>query len=125
MKGRIVVIDNDETTLATVRSILQAEGYEVLSATSGLEANQFIYGAVAPDLILLDVVMPFCDGTKKTEFIKERESSRTIPVVLMSGKTKGELKKLAASSGADGYITKPISRESLLTEVAGHIPVAK
>ena len=121
MKKLILVVDNDPVTLTLVQAMLVSEGFEVVTATSGLMANKYIYDERVPDLILLDVMMPFCDGTKKAEFIKERETSREIPVVLMSSKPASELKKLAEESGAEGYLPKPIKKIALLAEVARHL----
>jgi CheY-like chemotaxis protein len=118
---RILVVDNDDVTLLTVKAMLEGEGYEVRAAASALEANQHIYGDETPDLILLDVMMPFLDGVKKTAFLKEREKSRDIPVLLMSSKPKRELEELAKSSGADGCITKPITPGALLAAITRHL----
>jgi CheY-like chemotaxis protein len=121
MKKLILVVDNDTVTLTLIQAMLASEGFDVVTATSGLMANKYIYDARVPDLILLDVMMPFCDGTKKVEFIKEREASREIPVVLISGKPASELKELAEQSGAEGYLPKPIKKIALLAEIARHL----
>ena len=117
----IVVIDNDEVTLEIVKAILAAEGYGVRTAVSAVGANEHIYGNRPPDLILLDVMMPFLDGPKKIEFLKERESSRDIPVVLISSKSRTELSRLARQAGAVGFVSKPIGKEDLLAEVSRHL----
>lgn len=117
-KKNILVIDDDEFFLATIRDLLEKGGYEVSMATSGLEANRFIYGERPPDLILLDIVMPYLSGTKKVVYIKERESSKDIPIILMSSKSRAELEKLTRSSGADGFIEKPVTKERLFAEVS-------
>ena len=111
---RVLVIDDDDYTLTVVRDMLEEMGVEVLTSTSGLEANRYIYGKQKPDLILLDVVMPFLDGGKKASLLKERETSRDIPVYLISSKPEEELKNIAKASGAEGYITKPLSKLNLL-----------
>ena len=120
-KKRILVIDNDEVTLALVQALLEGEGFEVESACSGLGANEHIYGDHPPDLILLDVMMPFQDGLQKLEFLKERETSRSIPVVLMSSKPRLELERLSRSSGAQGFIVKPVEKSVLLAAMSKHL----
>ena len=116
---RILVIDDCKFQLALVRDLLEAKGFEVVTAESGLEANNHIYGRSRPDLILLDVAMPMLDGDRKAKLIKERESSRDIPVILMSGKGEEELRRLVVSSGADGYVQKPINDGSLTDLISG------
>jgi len=111
---RIVVIDDSQLILAVATEALQNAGYEVLATDSGIEANQYIYSTRRPDLILIDVMMPMLNGDRKVRLLKERESSRHIPVLLMSTKSKEELEELTRQAGADGYIQKPFSEDSLV-----------
>ena len=120
-KKRILVVDDDRVSLAIARDMLLEEGFQVESADSALAANQYVYGPNPPDLILLDVVMPLLSGDRKIQFLKEREASRNIPVVLMSGKPRSELMKIARDSRADGFVTKPLERESLMAAIARHL----
>jgi CheY-like chemotaxis protein len=121
VKKRILIIDNDEVTLALVQALLEGEGFEVATAFSGLGANEHIYGKNPPDLILLDIMMPFQNGIQKLEFLKERESSRSIPVILLSSKPREELEELSRSSGAQGFVVKPVDKGALLAALARHL----
>ena len=114
---RIVVIDDSKLVLAIATEALEGAGFEVLATDSGIEANQFIYSSRRPDLILIDVMMPLLNGDRKVRLLKERESSRHIPVILMSTKTREELEQLTRESGADGYIQKPFNEASLVQQV--------
>ncbi len=115
MKGkRIIVIDDCKLTLAMARDILEEAGHQVVTAETGIEANEHIYGLPRPELILIDVVMPMLNGDRKVRLLKDREVSREIPVVLMSTKSEEELHELAAASGADGFLQKPLTHEKLL-----------
>jgi len=118
---RILIVDDDKLSLTIARDMLEEAGYEVQSAGSALEANTHIYGPSQPDLILLDVVMPLLSGDRKIQFLKEREASKNIPVVLMSGKPRQELREIARSSGADGFLTKPLDKDSLVSAILRHI----
>jgi CheY-like chemotaxis protein len=118
---RILIVDDDKVSLNIARDMLEEAGYMVQTAESALEANEHIYGPFRPDLIFMDVVMPFLSGDKKIEFLKEREASRNIPVVLISGKPKHELKEIAHRSGADGFLTKPLDKYSLVSAIKRHI----
>ena len=119
---RIVVIDDSKLVLAVAADALEGAGYEVITTESGIEANQFIYSTRRPDLILIDVMMPMLNGDRKVRLLKERESSRHIPVLLMSTKSSSELEELVKSSGADGYIQKPFNDISLVSQVQRLVP---
>jgi CheY-like chemotaxis protein len=119
---RVVVIDDSKLVLAVVADALEGAGYEVITTDSGIEANQFIYASRRPDLILIDVMMPMLNGDRKVRLLKERESSRHIPVLLMSTKPSSELEELVKSSGADGYIQKPFNDISLVSQVQRLLP---
>lgn len=120
-RKRILIIDNDEVTLALLQALLEGEGYEVATASSGLGANTHIYGGTPPHLILLDVMMPFQNGVQKLGHLRERESSRSIPVILMSSKPRRELEELSRSSGAQGFVVKPVEKSALLAAMARHL----
>ncbi len=66
--------------------------------------------------------MPMLNGDRKVRLLKERESSRAIPVLLISAKTETELERLVANSGAEGYLQKPVKKEVLLEKVRRFIP---
>lgn len=117
IQKRIVVIDDSKLVLAIATEALEGAGFEVLATDSGIEANQFIYSSRRPDLILIDVMMPLLNGDRKVRLLKERESSRHIPVILMSTKARDELEQLTRESGADGYIQKPFNEASLVQQV--------
>ncbi|PLY07717.1 MAG: two-component system response regulator [Desulfuromonas sp.] len=114
---RVILIDDCKLTLAMARDILEPAGYEVLTAESGIEANQHIYATPPPDLIMIDVVMPMLQGDRKVKLLKDRETSAKIPVLLMSSKSLDELEVLVRESGADGYMQKPLRPQNLLQAV--------
>jgi DNA-binding response OmpR family regulator len=120
-RKRVLVIDDNRIILEMVRDILEKAGYEVVTAESSLAANPHIYEGRPPHLILIDVMMPFGRGDDKVAFLKERETSRDIPVVLMSSRPGRELSKIASTCGADGYISKPFECEELLAAVEHHL----
>jgi DNA-binding response OmpR family regulator len=115
---RILVIDDSELVLAMARDALQSAGYEVYTATNGIEANSYIFSTNnRPDLIIIDIMMPLLDGNKKAKILKEKEHSRDIPIVFISSKSEEELAILVADAGADGYICKPFSSQSIVNSV--------
>jgi CheY-like chemotaxis protein len=114
---RVVVIDDSKLVLAVAADALAGAGFEVITTDSGIEANRYIYASRRPDLILIDVMMPLLNGDRKVRLLKQRESSRNIPILLMSTKPREELENLARTSGADGYILKPFNDSSLVQQV--------
>lgn len=114
---RVIIIDDSELVRAMASDILRDAGCEVIATDSGIEANQYIYASRRPDLILIDVMMPLLNGDRKVRLLKERESSRHIPVVLMSTKSLEELAELASTSGAEGFLQKPFTENALLGQV--------
>jgi CheY-like chemotaxis protein len=114
---RIVIIDDSKLVLAVASDALQSAGYDVVATDSGIEANQHIYASKRPDLILIDIMMPLLNGDRKVKLLKERESSRHIPILLISSKPLEELAAIASESGADGYLQKPFDAPTLVRKV--------
>ncbi len=114
---KIVVIDDCRLTLAMARDLLEEAGFRVETAETGIDANRFIYEPPRPDLILIDLVMPMLHGDRKVRLLKQREASRDIPVILMSNRPACELEELARASGANGFLSKPLEKQSLLGEI--------
>jgi len=109
LRKKILIIDDSELVLAMAKDALDQAGYQVVTATNGIEANRYIFSKERPDLIIMDIMMPMLDGNKKAKILKENEVSRDIPILLLSSKSKEEMRQLAEESGADGYILKPFS----------------
>lgn len=115
---RCLIVDDSPLVLAMASDALKKAGYEVFTADFGMEANKYIYGDPPPDIILIDVMMPMLSGDQKVKLLKQRESSRHIPILLISSKSDDELRELVESSGADGYVRKPFSPEDLVQKVS-------
>ncbi len=115
----ILIIDDCKLTLAIARDILKDAGYDVIVASSGIEANKYIYCPFPPAVILIDVEMPLLRGDRKVRLLKASPSSQAIPVVLISHKSEAELQSLCEESGADCYIPKPLQKDALLALVRG------
>ena len=102
---KILVVDDEELLVKGIRFNLQTEGYEVITGGTGLEALQRAQNE-APDLIVLDVMMPEMDGL--TACSKIREFSN-IPIILLTAKTDDMDKLMGFDCGADDYLTKPFN----------------
>lgn len=113
----VLVIDDNRLILAVISDILAAAGYKVSTAEDVVYCNDIIYGNLPPDLILMDIHLPFMSGNQKVRIMKRRPTGSDIPIILISSMGENELKAKAADCGADGYLVKPIDDQLLLAKV--------
>jgi len=117
--GKIVlIIDDSQLVLEMARDALTKSGYTVYVSTNGIEANRLIFSPKKPDLIIIDIMMPLLDGSKKAMLLKEWDFSSKIPILLISSKPESELKEITKEVGADGYIHKPFTPIDIVGAVA-------
>ena len=116
MDKQKILIADDEQGIRLIISRLLAEEYIVLEAADGEEAID-IAKEQQPVLILMDLMMPKMDGYDACLRIKSDQATKGIPVVILTAVGHELNKKYAEEMGADGYITKPFTRESLLEEM--------
>jgi DNA-binding response OmpR family regulator len=112
-KTRILAADDDAQILRLVSRNLQLEGYEVIAVSDGAAALEQIE-AHAPDLALLDVMMPRLDGFAVTQRVREFS---TVPIIILTARGQDADKIRGLDLGADDYLTKPFSVEELLARV--------
>ncbi len=114
MSASILIVDDEESILTSLNSILQDEGYEVMLAKNGVEALR-IYTMDPPDLMLLDIWMPEMDGLETLRRV--RELVPTAQVMMMSGHGSIETAVKAIKLGAYDYIEKPLSLDNVTLRV--------
>ena len=102
---KILVVDDEELLVKGIRFNLQNDGYEVITGSNGLEAVQLAQSQ-APDLIILDVMMPEMDGLAACSSIR---SFSDVPIILLTAKVDDMDKLMGFDNGADDYITKPFN----------------
>jgi excisionase family DNA binding protein len=115
----VLVVDDDARLREFVRVSLEGEGYSVAEAGSAEEALAAIEDQ-APDLVLLDVVMPGVDGWQMLQRMQERHGS--IPVIMFSGKVDERSLAEAADRGARGFIGKPFDPQQLIERAKALVP---
>lgn len=113
-KQKILIADDEQMVRLMVSRILGDE-YTVLEAADGEEAVDIARGQ-QPALILMDLMMPKLDGYAACLKIKSDQTTKGIPVVMLTAIDHELNRKFAQEMGADGYITKPFTGESLLEE---------
>ena len=113
---RILVVDDDPTNLEVLRVRLNAHGYEVVTAVDGEDALNRARG-VAPDLVLLDVMMPKLDGISVVRELKQDNTLRFTPIILVTAKSDTRDVVIGLEAGADDYLTKPFEHAALIARV--------
>lgn len=115
----LYVEDNFENRIL-VRRVLQAEGYDVVEATSANDALKMLKDLV-PDLILMDINMPEMDGYTLTAKIKENSAFEKVPVIAMTANVMRGDKERSLQAGCDGYIQKPIDIDILPEQIERYL----
>ena len=110
---RILVVDDEERIINFLRSKLKASGYEVLTASNGLEGLEQAQ-AQEPDLIVLDLLMPKMDGL---EMLKELRSFSAVPVIILTAKGADADRIKGLQLGADDYLPKPFNPDELVARI--------
>lgn len=113
----ILVIEDDETMRNAMKRIFEMDGFTVKLAADGTELS-VVLDETAPDLILLDIGLPWLNGFELGQMLKEHKDLKKIPLVFVSGKTSEEDIKKAFEIGADDFIKKPFEIEKLKKTVA-------
>jgi DNA-binding response OmpR family regulator len=115
-KLKILVVDDEKIISDTVTLILQSRNYEVITASNGAEGVEKAKSE-HPDLILLDIKMPVMNGHDACVKLKEDKSTKKIPVLMLTGQGDRDAVMKARLTGADDYVIKPFTMETLLTKI--------
>lgn len=116
MTARILVVDDVQANLRLLEAKLRAEYYEVALASSGTEALA-LSTAWAPDVVLLDVMMPGMDGYEVCRRMKAQAATAHIPVVMVTALVEQAERVKGLEAGADDFISKPVDTALLLSRV--------
>lgn len=115
-KKRILVVEDDRDINELVRYNLEREGFDVLSLYEGGQAFDMVLTR-KPDLVLLDLMLPQCDGLEICRQIKEDPKTKKIPIIMITAKgTEADI-VIGLSLGADDYLAKPFSPSILLARI--------
>ena len=113
----IVYIEDEPDMIDLVRLILSRKGYEVKGATGGRDGLDLIRSSL-PDLVLLDLMMPDMDGWEVYQQVKAGETTRAIPVIVITAKAQNIDKVLGIHiAKVDDYISKPFSPQQLIESI--------
>lgn len=114
----ILVVDDEAHIREALKDLLESEGYEVRTASDGVEALA-AYADKRPDLMLLDVMMPRKSGYDVCRAIREKDQA--LPIMMLTAKAEEVDEVLGLERGATDYVTKPYSIQPLLARIAAHL----
>jgi DNA-binding response OmpR family regulator len=112
----VLVADDEEDIRALVAFRLRRAGYDVITAADGAEALTLATTRL-PDLIVLDMMMPKATGLEVTRSLREQDSTRDIPVILLTARAQEADVASGFEAGADDYVKKPFSPMDLQLRV--------
>jgi DNA-binding response OmpR family regulator len=115
-RSTILIVDDEPFNVDYLEQTLAELGYETRSAANGQEALAQV-AAEAPDLMLLDVMMPMMDGFTVCRLLKEQEETRLIPIIIMTALDAKADRITGIQAGADDFLTKPVDEAELVARI--------
>jgi two-component system KDP operon response regulator KdpE len=112
---KIWIVDDDEEMIRAVQLMLKLLQCETRSFLGARPAAQAILAGEVPDLLILDINMPEVSGLDMLEFLRRRQETLALPIVMLSTEAADVQVDRALAMGADAYVTKPVSLEELET----------
>jgi CheY-like chemotaxis protein len=113
MAKKILVVDDDELVLIALETLLAPSGYDVTTASGGQDALEKLNQGTF-DLLMLDIIMPGMNGFELCKKIRETETYRTVPIIMLTAKSGPDDKQKGIDAGANLFLPKPIAPQRLL-----------
>ena len=116
MNKKILVVEDDANAVKLIEYTLEQEGYQVITASDGLEGltkAQFEH----PDLIVLDIMLPGLDGYEICHQLRQKPETAELPILMLSAKARKEDKDTGLKTGADDYLAKPADPSLIVAKV--------
>ena len=121
----ILIVDDDPINLQVLNNHLSLEGYQVIQALNGEQALSILQGGQVVDLIVLDIMMPRMSGYQVCAKLRQKYPPHELPVVMLTAKNQISDLVTGFEFGANDYLTKPFSKDELLTRIKFHIQLSK
>ncbi len=115
-KKRVLIVEDQTVISNMLRMRLEANNYEVMTAADGEQGLEKARKE-NPNLIILDIMLPKLDGYKICQLLKADPKYKTIPIIISSGRTPQEVRKVSKEVGADAFVSKPFEAEELLSKM--------
>ena len=116
MNKTILIVDDEEYIVTSLEYVMKSAGYEVVVSYDGEQAIDKVK-ETAPDLLILDVMMPKLDGFEVCEKIRANPLWESIRIIMLTAKGRDSERDKGISLGADAYMTKPFSTRDILKRV--------
>ena len=117
---KVMVIDDSKTIRRSAETLLKKVGCEVITAIDGFEALAKITEH-KPDIIFVDIMMPRLDGYQTCALIKNNQTFKATPVIMLSSKDSIFDRARGRIVGSEKYLTKPFSKEDLINAITTHV----
>ncbi len=111
-KIKVLVADDDNNVINIIRYSLDSDQFEVLESANGKEALGMVF-ARSPDILILDIMMPEMDGYRVCEELRKHDSTKNLPIIILSAKASVDDKIKAMGLGIDDYMIKPFDPREL------------
>ena len=113
----ILMVEDEEDIAFLIRFLLERHGFSVRHAADGRQALEALGQDSPPDLVLLDVMLPYHDGLEVVERLRQRPAWQAVPVLMLTAKAREADVVRALELGADDYVTKPFQPDELLARL--------
>ena len=123
LKGRILIVDDQESHILLLRKLLKAAGFTSVATTTDSSEAAALYGEFQPDLLILDLHMKPLDGFQVMEQLKKAESDSYLPVLMMTASDDPEVLGRAYELGARDFLRKPFDRTEALARIRGMLEI--
>ena len=117
---KILIVDDEADIIEILQFMLEANGYECVTAMDGEEGLK-LAREISPDLIILDVMMPKINGYKISRLLKYDNKYKDIPILMITARSQAEDKLIGEETGVDEYITKPFELEEVIRKVEKYL----
>lgn len=124
-KPVVLLVDDEPVNLEVMRSHLELADFSARLAANGLEAQDDLKNDPLPDLVVLDIMMPFLSGLDLAREIRREYSLTDLPILMVTARTRTEDLMAAMEAGANDYLTKPVEREEFLFRVTSLVSLAR
>ena len=122
-RRKILIAEDEPSIVASLEFLLKSAGHEVAVARDGEEALR-LTGALHPDLVVLDVMLPSVSGFEVCRSIRENPGTRATRVLMLTARGRETEMQKGIAAGADAYMTKPFSTKELMEVVARLLTVS-
>ena len=117
---KILIVDDEQDIVETLKFMLEAEGYECFCAYDG-ENGLTLAKDIIPDLMILDVMMPKINGYKISRLLKYDTKYKDIPIIMVTARSQEEDKLIGQETGVNEYITKPFELDDIIKKVKEYL----